>query len=409
MLSRTPDMQLMEAVNKNDLNSVRALVAQGANLNYQGPHGETPLIKSMMCDDPRITRVLLESGADADITTANGYSPLTFACLQNNFEAVRALLSHKASVSRKTGEGWTPLLAASTNPSIFFDNLDHGFYKNLLEILYKYSRYHPDYNPVRIIKMLLSSGANPNEFNMFGTTPLMAAASMANYQIVQVLLEQSTAIDLRDTEGKTALMYAVISTVEELIESLIHLRLVGSSVTLADFMTPPMIARLKPQFEPRKEQCVDLLIENRADLGIRDNKGISVLTHAARIGDLNIVRNLAGHGAGVDEKSPRGITPLYAAAIHGHTTIVEFLLEQGADIDVKLNDGKTPLMAAVWNGQVEMVDLLLRKGANVHARKISTYKSSGDSSLVWAVHCNRTEKNENYDIIFQLLADAGAE
>jgi len=408
MLSRTPDMQLMEAVEKNDLNSVRSAVAQGANLNYRGPHGETPLIKSMMCDDPRIARVLLESGADANVTTANGHSPLTFACLQNNFEAVRALLSYKASVSQKTEEGWTPLLVASTNPSIFFDNLDHEFYKKLIEIMYKYSRYHPDYNPVRIINMLLSSGADPNEFNMFGTTPLMAAASMANYQIIQVLLEQNTAIDLRDTEGKTALMYAVISTVGELIESLIHLRLVGSSVTLADFMTSPMIARLKPQFEPQKELCVNLLIENRADLGIRDNKGISVLTHAARIGNLNIVRNLAEHGAGVQEKSPRGITPLYAAAINGHTTIVEFLLEQGADIDVKLNDGETPLMAAVWNGQVEMVDLLLRKGANVHAKKVTPYKSSGDSSLVWAVHRYRTEKNENYDIIFQLLADAGA-
>jgi ankyrin repeat protein len=363
----------------------------------------------MMCDDPRITRVLLESGADADITTANGYSPLTFACLQNNFEAVRELLTHKASVFQRTEEGWTPLLVASTNPSIFFDNLDHEFYKKLIEILYKYSRYRPDFNPVRIINMLLSSGANPNDFNVFGTTPLMAAASMANYQIIQVLLEQNTAIDLRDTEGKTALMYAVISTVEELIENLIHLRLVRSSVTVADFMTPPMIARLELQFEPRKELCVNLLIENRADPGIRDNKGISILTQAARIGNLNIVRNLTENGASVHEKSPRGITPLYAAAIHCHTTIVEFLLEQGVDIDVKLNDGETPLMAAVWNGQVEMVDLLLRKGANVHARKVTPHKSSGDSSLVWAVHRHRTEKNENYDIIFQLLADAGAE
>ena len=409
MPSRTPEMQLMESVDKNNLESVRALIAQGANLNYQGPHGETPLIKSMMCDDPRITRFLLKSGADANITTTNGYSPLTFACLQNNFESVRTLLSHKASVSQKTEEGWTPLLVASTNPSIFFDNIDHEFYKKLIEIVYKYSRYHPDYNPVRIISMLLSSGANPNEFNIFGTTPLMAASSMENYQIIKVLLEQNTAIDLRDTEGKTALMYAVISTVEELIESLIHLRLVGSSVTLADFMTPQMIARLKPQFESQKELCVNLLIENRADLRIRDNKGISVLTHAARIGNLNVVRNLAEHGASVHEKSSRGITPLYAAAINGHTTIVEFLLEQGVDIDVKLNDGETPLMAAVWNGQVEMVDLLLRKGASVHAKKVTPYKSSGDSSLVWAVHRHRTEKDENYDIIFQLLSDAGAE
>ena len=107
-------------------------------------------------------------------------------------------------------------------------------------------------------------------------------------------------------------------------------------------------------------------------------------------------------------KSPRGITALYAAAINGHNDIVEFLLSQGADIDVRLNDGETPLMAAVWNGQVETVALLISKGADVNARKFTRYKPSGESGLVWATPRDRTEKNENYDKIFQLLAQAGA-
>ena len=38
----------------------------------------------------------------------------------------------------------------------------------------------------------------------------MAAASMANYPIMKSLLAK-TAIDLQDTEGKTALMYVVNS------------------------------------------------------------------------------------------------------------------------------------------------------------------------------------------------------
>jgi ankyrin repeat protein len=403
------ELQLMEAVEGGNLESVRTLLAKGADLNYRGSHGETPLIKSMLCDDPRICRSLLDAGADVNLATLNGYSPLTFACLQNNFEYVRTLLKFGASVSQRTEEGWTPLLVASTNPSIFFDNMDHEFYKKLIEIVYKYSHYHPDFNPVRTVSLLLAAGANPNESNMFGTTPLMAASSMGNYQIVRLLLEQKTAIDLRDTEGKTALMYAVIATIEELIDSLIHLRLVSSTVTLTDFLTPEMLARLKPQFEPQKELCVNYLIENGSDIRIRDKKGISIQTNASRTGNLNVVKNLVGHGADPNEKSPRGITPLYAAAINGHTEIADFLLSEGVDIDVRLNDGETPLMAAVWNGQIATVELLLKRGANVHAKKLIPYKSSGDSSLVWAMHRHRKEKNENYDIIFRLLADAGAE
>lgn len=409
MGSGSRDVQLAEAVDANNYEAVRAAVAGGADIDVRGAHGETPLIRSILCDDPRIFRFLLERGADPNIPTMNGYSPLTFACLQNNFEYVRSLLACPVDLSAKTEEGWTPLLVAATNSSVFFNNSDHPFYKKLIEIVYKYSKYHPDYNPVRIVSLLLSHGADPNESNMFGTSPLMAASSMANYEIVRLLLDNNATVDLRDTEGKTALMYAVISTIEELIDSLIHLRLVSSTVKLTDFMTPAMLVQLKPQFEPEKELVVNYLVENGADLRAKDKKGISILTHAARTGNLNVVKNLVGHGANIHSKSPRGITALYAAAINGHTQIAQFLLEQGAEIDVKLNDGETPLMAAVWNGQVEMVELLIKNGANVHARKVTPYKPSGESSLVWAVHRHRNEKNENYDIIFQLLADAGAE
>lgn len=409
MTSRRQDLQLMEAVDTGNLELVRQLLLKGADVNVRGPHGETPLIRSMLCEDPRICTLLLDSGADANLTTANGYSPLIFACLQNNFEYVRTLLRYKANVVQRTEEGWTPLLISATNPIIFYDNMDHDFFKKLIEIVYKYSRYHPDYNPVRTVSLLLSEGANPNESNMFGTTPLMAAASMANYEILKVLMAEKTAVDLTDTEGKTALMYAVIATIEELLESLIHLRLVSSTIKLTDFMTPQMLVQLKPQFEPQKELSVNFLIENGADIRVRDKKGIPVLAHAARTGNLNVVKNLVGHGANVHDKSPRGITALYAAAINGHTEIADFLLSQGANVDERLSDGETPLMAAVWNGQVDMVDLLLQRGANVHAKKVTPYRSSGDSSLVWAVHRHRNEKSENYDIIFQLLADAGAE
>jgi ankyrin repeat protein len=292
---------------------------------------------------------------------------------------------------------------------IFFDNQDHDLYAKIIEIVYKYSRYHPDYNPVRTVSLLLSSGSNPDESNIFGTTPLMAASSTANYEIVKVLMSGGATVDLADTEGKTALMYAVISTIGELIESLIHLRLVSSTIRLADFMTPRMLAHLRPQFEPQKELCVNFLIENGADIRIRDKKGIGILTHASRAGNLHVVKNLVGHGAAVRERSPHGITPLYAAAINANTGIADFLLSQGAHIDEKLSDGETPLMAAVWNGQVGMVGLLLKKGADVHARKITPYKACGDSSMVLAVHRHRNEKSENYDIILQMLADAGAE
>lgn len=409
MIPRSSDLLLMDAVDNTRFESVRGLISKGANVNYRGSHGETPLLKSLMCDDHRICQYLLESGSEVDIPTANGYSPLAFASLQNNFEYVRMLLKHKANINQKTQEGWTPLLIASTNSSVFFENQEHVFYHSLMEIMYKYAHYHPDYNPLHIVNMLLKAGANSTDSNIFGMTPLMAAASMANYRIAATILEYSTAVDLRDMEGKTALMYAVTSTIEELIESLIHLRLVGVEIKLSDFLTAAALAQIKPRFEPAKELCVNCLLESGADIHAKDKNGFSILMHAARTGNVTVVKTLVSHGADVNVKSPKGVTPLYAAAINGHNGIIEFLLSQGADIDERLYDGETPLMAAVWNGQVDTVALLLQRGANVHAKKVTPYKPSDEPGLLWAVHKHRLEKNENYDIIFQMLADAGVE
>jgi serine/threonine-protein phosphatase 6 regulatory ankyrin repeat subunit A/serine/threonine-protein phosphatase 6 regulatory ankyrin repeat subunit B len=406
--SRSEDIQLMGAIGNNNPESVRILLSRGADINYRGKHGETPLIKAMLCEDPRICRILLDAGADVNLATMNGYSPLTFACLQNNFEYVRMLCGHHAEISCRTQEGLTPLIIASTNSSVFFDNMDHPFFHDLIEIVFKYAHYHPDYDPVRVVNMLLDYGADPNESNLSGTTPLMAAAGMANYPILKLLIARKSDVSLEDTEGKTALMYAVISSIDGLIDNLIHMRLVTDAVRLSDFMTPRMFAQLRPRFEPQKEQCVNYLINNGADIRAKDKRGISVLTHAARAGNLNVVKNLVGHGADLHERSIRGITALYAAAINGHNDIVEFLHSQGADIDVRMDDGETPLMAAVWNGQVETVALLIHKGADVNAKKYTPYKPSGESSIVWVSNLDRTEKNENYDKIFQLLAKSGA-
>jgi hypothetical protein len=62
MLYRSEDMQLMEAIENNNIESVRMLVSREANINYRGRHGETHLIKSMLCEDSRISRFLTING-----------------------------------------------------------------------------------------------------------------------------------------------------------------------------------------------------------------------------------------------------------------------------------------------------------------------------------------------------------
>jgi len=408
VLPRTPGQLLLEAVDTSNYASVRSLVASGADIDYRGVHGETPLLKSLLCDDRRICRLLLDTGANVNIPTLNGYGPLSISCLQNDFEHVRMLLGKKAKVGERTREGWTPLIFASTNPAIFFDNSDSEFYKKISDLLYKYGHYHPDFHPVHIVRLLLEYDANPEESTMVGITPLMAAAGNANYRILQILMEAKAGVEERDTEGKTALMYASTATIEEIFESMIHLRVAGMEIQLEDFLSNPVIETLRSQIEPQKVLCVEELIDGGSDTRAVDCHGISVLAFASRGGNLAIVQHLVKSGADIQAKSPEGFTALHAAATGGNVEIVRYLLSLGSEIDPKMTDGETPLMAAVRNGREEIVSLLIREGADVRAKKFSRYESAGEP-IIRAAHVRRKEPGDVYDRIFALLVGAGAE
>ncbi|CAK4115639.1 unnamed protein product, partial [Aphanomyces euteiches] len=62
------DEQLVEATLKADYKRIRALVARGADVNYQDKDGQTPLIRIATLGYSHVTKVLLACGADAELS-----------------------------------------------------------------------------------------------------------------------------------------------------------------------------------------------------------------------------------------------------------------------------------------------------------------------------------------------------
>jgi len=97
----------------------------------------------------------------------------------NDYEGVqKAVKANPSLVNQKSNEGFTPLILAS-----YRGNLD-------------------------MVKFLIESGAQVNVETSMGTA-LMAATVKGHYAIVAFLLEEEANPDLTDSEGTTALMYAV--------------------------------------------------------------------------------------------------------------------------------------------------------------------------------------------------------
>ena len=111
-------------------------------------------------------------------------------------------------------------------------------------------------------------------------------------------------------------------------------------------------AHTKPSSEIARQFIYAVFLANvgRVNAMLRDNpelveecyaRGDTALHHAARNGDLEIVKQLVSSGADVNATTDHNHFPLYCAAGHGHVETTRYLVENGADLQARLADGKT--------------------------------------------------------------------
>lgn len=107
-------------------------------------------------------------------------------------------------------------------------------------------------------------------------------------------------------------------------------------------------------------------------------KGVSVadtdLLIAAWDGNLAIVKSLLDQGADVNVRDKHGATALLYAAQRGHVEIIQVLLaHNNVDVNAKDVADVTALMEALRSGHLAVVKLLLEHNADsMHGIKIST-------------------------------------
>lgn len=96
--------------------------------------------------------------------------------------------------------------------------------------------------------------------------------------------------------------------------------------------------------------------------------GWTGLTLAAGYGHLNCVKILLDNKANPNLGDEKGYCPLHWAAKEGHEEIAIELINHSASVDAPGEYNRTPLDMAVFNGQEKLVKLLLAKGANINAQ-----------------------------------------
>lgn len=102
------------------------------------------------------------------------------------------------------------------------------------------------------------------------------------------------------------------------------------------------------------------LVLKGADVNLPSNNGFHVFPiHSAAAGNYtDIVRMLIENGAQVNVRQQAGATPLHSAAQNGNLELLILLLENGAEINVRMEGGKLPADMAREKGFDEIAEIL---------------------------------------------------
>lgn len=172
-------------------------------------------------------------------------------------------------------------------------------------------------------------------------------------------------IDVKDEEGKTALMRADEEGDTEAIEKLLGK---GADIEVKDDYGNTI---LMEAIDQDQIEAVKLLIDKGADIEAINDNGYNAIMWAACKGQTDIVDLLISKGANIEASNiDEGETPLLLATAEGHNETVELLLDKGADIEAKSSKGETALILAAYNGHTGIVELLIDRGATIEAKDV---------------------------------------
>jgi uncharacterized protein len=440
-------------------------IASGIDVNAAEPDGSTALLWAAYTVDQELVRALLDAGARADVINNFGSAPLTEAVKLGNVELVRMLLDAGADPDSPNQDNQTALMLASNIGSLELATMlvDAGADVNAIEnfrgqtaLMWAAAENHPDiaelllehgaevslravhddwprqmtsepraqFRPTGGLTALLyatrsgclrcavgivEAGADVDQANPDGVTPLINALDNKNYDIAMYLIDHGARVGVWDMNGRTPLYLAIDM----------------------NSFSPRSFGGFGDSFNPlaaNDKQYTAMDVANRLfDMGVDVNHqltrmrpngpgrgrfadydmrgGTSALHVATFSHDHEAIQALLDHGAEVDLINAFRLTPLmYAAGMSGNgrgqggpegddiqeqvILTINLLLDAGADINARVtdsrtftakldtyiqrkeNEGRSALFAAAELGWEKVVAYLLERGADPTFRDI---------------------------------------
>lgn len=205
--------ELILAVKKGNLETVKLLISDGVDINQQNELGITALMEAAHNGHLEIVKLLVNNRANIDLEGSNLevggsiFTALTYATKNGHFEIVVFLINNKADVNAGFGGAlYYAILSDNLKISEFLlnnganvnDTVDPFGNKPLMQAVYNKS------DSFDIVKLLVYHGADINAPNKYGRTALMIAIASNKFKDAKFLVDKGADITKKDNKNRTA-------------------------------------------------------------------------------------------------------------------------------------------------------------------------------------------------------------
>lgn len=323
----------------------------------QGTHALTAAVQAQKIE---MCRLLLDHGADINIRhhgdIGDSQTPLMFASADGSLDIVELLVERGCEVVLFDKNGRTAVTHAvrhgRNNVTDFL-----RFHINKIEIEMSLPDAVTNLQEKRVLA-LLEKGANPNEVDRFGLTPLNRACAANEESIVDILLKAGADPTLGSDFNK-ATEKGVVEQVEQYGQYLL---------------------------EPNGRATICRMVE------LGGLRGSAPIYSACMNGNLSVVKKLLNSGCDINIASTPGcVTPLMMAVKAEQVELIEFLLDSGASVTAR-DAGKAT--ALDWALEVKRVSLGSSKALEIielFNKKLGRKTEKVDYKQVW----KRFRENES--------------
>ncbi len=396
---------LMYATYNVDTDLVRALLDAGARADITNQYGATPLAEAVKLDNEELVGILLDAGADPDSPNLDNQTALMLASYIGNLDIADKLIDAGADVNAiETFRHQTALMwaAAENHPDVVDLLIANGADVHVKAVADDWPRQmtsepRAQFRPTGGLNALLyatrsgcyrctvaivEAGADINQPNPDGVTPLLNAIDNKNFDVTMYLIDQGAKVDVWDMTGRTPLYLAVDM----------------NSFSPRNFGFASISESFNSQGENDKSIAAMDIVRRLIGMGVDVNHQLTRMRP-----------NGPGRGRFADYDMRGGTAALHVAVLSHDHEAIEVLLANGADVNLRNVFRLTPLMYAAGmsgNGRgpgggesddmqtkvIRTIDMLLDAGADINARVNDSHTLTAklDTYIQWKDNEGRT-------------------